>query len=215
MSDQGGTTGYVPPPGGYAPVPSSGGRPPAPPLPPYGVTTRPNGRGGRILVGAGVALAIVLAAAALVVALVAHDNKAAPPSGAASTRSSTEPQSTETADRALCQAIAPLMKEGDARAKAFVNLGQSGTPERDAGIAQFVADTQSWADRVQKVLDQHKDPPRFLTRTLQRYIDDVRLYAVNIRPGPATEFDTAAWNDSVVAYGGPVGVCPTLGVQWW
>lgn len=34
-------------------------------------------------------------------------------------------------------------------------------------------------------------------------------------PGPATDGDTAAWNDSLVALSGPLEVCGDLGVPLW
>src|SRR6202171_6312220 len=167
----------------------------------------PGGHRRGVLVSAGVVIAIMLAIAALVVGVVALVHQpAAPPTAAPPPTTATQSAlvNTEAADRALCQDIAPLMKEGDERANAFVNLGHHGTPQRDAGIPQFVTDTRNWADRVQQFLDQHADPPRYLTRTLQRYIDDLRLYVASIRPGPATKYDDAAWTDSLVAYGGPL-----------
>jgi hypothetical protein len=65
------------------------------------------------------------------------------------------------------------------------------------------------------VLDEHSIPPRYVTRTLQRYIDDMRLYVASIRPGPATDADTATWTDSLAALGGPFEVCNALGVSLW
>ena len=52
-------------------------------------------------------------------------------------------------------------------------------------------------------------------RSLQRFVDDNHAYAGNIRPGPATDGDTAAWNDSLVALSGPFEVCGDLGVPLW
>src|SRR5262249_31329563 len=126
-----------------------------------------------------------------------------------------QPASTTQADKALCEAIAPLVKESDAEAKAFVALGHTGTPERDAGIPTYVAQSLDWVNRAQAVLDTHLTPPRYLTRSLQRYIDDIHAYAGNIRPGPATDTDNAAWSDSLVALSGPYQVCGDLGVPLW
>ena len=58
------------------------------------------------------------------------------------------------------------------------------------------------------------DSDPFLRRTLQCMVDDIRIYATSIRPGPETAPDAAAWNDASVAYGGPFDVCHRLGVQW-
>jgi hypothetical protein len=99
--------------------------------------------------------------------------------------------------------------------KKFVNLGHTGSPERDAGIAQFQSDVEDWAARIEPIIDADDGPARFLTRTVHRYIDDTRLYAANIRPGDETEYDRAAWADRVVSYGGAVSECPKVGVQWW
>ncbi|KUI36229.1 hypothetical protein [Mycobacterium sp. GA-2829] len=160
-----------------------------------------------MLTDLGVAAAIILAAAALVVSLTKGD--AAAPGAAAVTPNLIE------ADRSLCEAIEPLIKESSAQKNAFVALGRTGTPERDAGIAEFASQTKDWVGRSQDVLDDHSEPPRYLTRTLQRYIDDMRLYAASLRPGPAADADTAAWTDSLVALSGPFEVCGDLGVELW
>src|SRR4029077_316666 len=104
---------------------------------------------------------------ALVIALVSLLSQPAPAAGPASS-----PQATTAADKALCQAIGPLMKKNDDRSNAFLASGQPGTPERDAPLPKFVSGTQDWARRTQQVLDAHANPPRFTTRALQRYIDD-------------------------------------------
>src|ERR1700682_3991739 len=146
MSFQGGMSGRaVPPNGGYAPAPTGVGTPPGP-FPPY-MGPPPGGHRRGVLVSAGVVIAIMLAIAALVVGVVAWvHHPAAPPRAAPSPSPATAaPANTEAADRALCQAIAPLMKEATDTKKAFVNLGHTGTPERDAGIQQFQAATRDWA----------------------------------------------------------------------
>jgi hypothetical protein len=154
----------------------------------------------------------------LVISLIAaHRNSstlaAQPPS-----QPTNQPAATADSDKALCEAIAPLIKEGSERGKAFVNLGHTGTPERDAGIPSYVADTTDWVKRAQAVLDEHfnpASPPGFLMRSLQRYVDDKHAYVISIRPGPATDADNAAWNDSLVALSGPFDVCDGLGVPLW
>jgi hypothetical protein len=154
----------------------------------------------------GVVLAILLALAALVIALVPQSQ---PAQGNPSS-----PQAATAADKALCQAIGPLMKENDDRSNAFLATGQPGSPQRDAALGKFVSDTQDWAHRTQQVLDAHANPPRFTTRALQRYIDDMQLFVVSVRPGPGTQYDEAAWTDSIVAYGGPLATCQQLGIGW-
>lgn len=164
-----------------------------------------------IVLGAGVVLAILLAASALVVSVVALVRQPAPlaPSAAPS-----DPRASTAADKALCQGIGPLMKENDDRSNAFLGTGEAGSPERDAALPKFVSDTQDWAGRTQQILDAHANPPRFMTRALQRYIDDMQLFVASVRPGPGTQYDEAAWTDSIEAYGGPLATCQALGIGW-
>jgi hypothetical protein len=155
-------------------------------------------------------LAILLAVTALVIALVSVLSEPAP----APVANSSNAQAATVADKSLCQAIGPLMKENDDRSNAFLAGGQPGTPQRDAALPKFVSDTQDWARRTQQVLDAHANPPRFTTRALQRYVDDMQLFVASVRPGPGTQYDEAAWTDSIVAYGGPLAACQQLGVSW-
>jgi hypothetical protein len=167
------------------------------------------------LVGIGVIVAILLGAAALVVSLTGVGRQSTPSTPGTST-SATPMASGDTteADRALCQAIVPLIKESIQDGKDFVNLGFSGTPERDGGIPAYKAKVDVWVGRVQPILDQHASPPRYLTRMTQMFIDFTQSYAESIRPGPATDFDNTAWNDRVVALGGPYEVCKKFGADW-
>ena len=197
-----------PAPPGFLPAPPPS-PPPAQQIPP-GYWSRPRRFRG-VLAAVGIVLAIALGAAALVVSLMNADREPA----AQPATSPTQQVSTTDADRNLCQAIAPLMRETADRGKAFVNLGHTGIPERDAGIPAFVADKNNWAERAQSVLDAHALPPRYLSRMLQRFVDDRRAYAASIQPGPATDADGAAWNDSLVAASGPYQVCGDLGIPLW
>ena len=158
----------------------------------------------------GVVLAVVLAVAALVVAVVSLVTQPAP----APTVSAPSGQAITDADKALCQAIGPLMKENDDRSNAFLATGEAGSPERDAALPKFVSDTQGWAHRTQQALDARANPPRLVTRALQRYIDDMQLFAASVRPGPGTQYDEAAWTDSIVAYGGVLTTCQQVGISW-
>jgi hypothetical protein len=179
------------------------------PRPPY-VPGLPRER--RISAAAiGVGLTFVVAVAALVIAVVALTTQPAP---AAPSTALSKPQVTPADDKALCQAIAPLMKENDDRANAFLGTGAPGSPERDGALPKFVSDTEDWARRTQAVLDAHANPPRFVTRALQRYIDDMQLFVASVRPGPGTQYDEAAWTDSIEAYGGPLATCQALGIGW-
>ncbi len=195
----------------------SPGRSPSPALSPepfsrrlseFSFRSRERRRPSRMAVG--VALAILLAVTALVIALVSLQSEPAPVPAA----NSSNPQAATAADKALCQAVGPLMKENDDRSNAFLASGQPGTPQRDAALPKFVSDTQDWARRTQQVLDAHANPPRFTTRALQRYIDDMQLFVASVRPGPGTQYDEAAWTDSIVAYGGPLAACQQLGISW-
>jgi hypothetical protein len=165
--------------------------------------------------GVGVALAVVLAGAALVVSLTqwSENSAATVTPGASSPPGSTG--ATAEADKALCTDIAPLVEESSARKNAFAGLGPYGSPERDAGVPAFVADTKKWVMHAQEVLDKHAQPPRYAVRTLQRYIDDMRLIAANLRPGPEARSISAGWDDSLIALAGPFEVCAKLGVPLW
>jgi hypothetical protein len=157
-----------------------------------------------------VVLAVVLAVAALVVAVVSLVTEPAP----APAVGAPSPQAVTDADKSLCQAIGPLMKENDDRSNAFLATGEAGSPQRDAALPKFVSDTQGWAHRTQQALDAHATPPRFTTRSLQRYIDDMQLFVASVRPGPGTQYDEAAWTDSIVSYGGVLATCQQLGINW-
>jgi len=206
------TSRYVTPPG----VPP----PPGPYMPPggYAPPPQPPPRNRGLLITAGLVTAILLATAALVVGIIAisRPTASAPANRKAPATSPTTSAATHTtaADRELCEAIAPLIRESADAGRGFVNLGPTGTPARDAGIPQYQASVSDWVERIQPILDQHPDADAFFKRTLQRFIDDTRIYATSIRPGPETDADAAAWNDKLVAIGGPFDVCHRLGVQW-
>jgi hypothetical protein len=166
------------------------------------------------------ALTIALALAALIVGIVALVRPAAssPPSLPALTEqtstSTTATVGADSADRQLCEAVGPLLRESNETGKAFVNLGETGTPARDAGIPGYEASVLDWIKRIQPVLDRYPSADPYLRRMLQRMVDDIHSFATSIRPGPSTDPDSAAWNDATVAYGGPYDVCHRLGVQW-
>jgi hypothetical protein len=166
---------------------------------------------------AGLAMAILLATAALAVAIIAITRPTATtanPTSSAVSPTTSGSANTTAADRQLCEAVAPLIRESAEVGKSFVNLGPAGTPARDAGIPQYQDSVSDWVKRIQPILDQHPDADPFFKRTMQRFIDDTRIYAASIRPGPENDADAAAWNDKLVAIGGPFEVCHQLGVQW-
>jgi hypothetical protein len=197
-----------PPPGSYMP-PGSHAQPPQP-------TPPPRKRG--LLIAVGLVIAILLATAALVVGIIAINRPTSstpanrtPPAASPTTSGSSD---TTSDDRQLCEAVGPLLRESNETGKAFVNLGDPGTPARDAGIPGYEDSVLDWVKRVQPVLDSHAGADPYLRRMLQRMVDDIHSYATSIRPGPETAPDAAAWNDASVAYGGPYDVCHRLGVQW-
>ena len=219
MTAGGKTQAYVPPPNGgpYGPPPGPGPSGYGPPAPPPVLQPLRPGRLRTALAAAGIVLAVVLAASALVVALTtrvdSNDSNSAAPS-AGDPAASSSPASTEQADRALCAAIGPLMSEYSTTAKAWFALGQPGTPARDAALPNFIDDTESWVRRADAVLAEHPNvQPRF-ERTLQRYLDDLWLFANNIEPGPERTYDGAAWTDGLVAFGGPQSICDVLRAGW-
>jgi hypothetical protein len=106
------------------------------------------------------------------------------------------------------------MTASNNQANEWVGLGDQGSPARDAALPKFVSDTKDWVPRAQVVVNAHPGTNPYLTRTLQRYIDDLSLYVTNVSPGPKQIYDAAAWNDSLVAYGGPKSICRDLGISW-
>lgn len=121
----------------------------------------------------------------------------------------------EDADKALCEVIAPLMREETDRANKFVSTGDPSSPERKAAIPKFKEDTLNWAERMQKVVNENSDPPRYLTRTLQQYIDGMLLYSENMYPEKEPDaYDNTTYDSAVVAYGGPLGTCNKVGIRW-
>ena len=207
---------------GQPPGPAAPG-PPAAPAPPPGYDWRnqasPPARRNKGLVAA-VAAASILAIAALVVGIINLTRPAptAQPSaaGAAPTTAAPLPaQNTTDADRALCQAIRPLMAESDKITQAYSNAGGSPTaPERVAATPKFVSDTQDWVDRIQPVVDAHPAGDPFLQRSLQRFIDDRKLLIADLKAGPWQNYDETIYEDSVAAYSAPLSICWNLGVKW-
>jgi hypothetical protein len=199
--------GVPPPPGPYVPPGGYASSPQPPPTP----------RNRGLLITAGLVTAILLATAALVVGIIAINRPTATsanPASSAASSAATGGSDTTAADRALCNAIAPLMKRSTDERNTLVDSGPPGSPGQDAALPKFIADTKDWAGETENVLDKYSEPPRYLTRTLQRYIDDMLLFVESVRPGPGTKYDEAAWTDSTVAAGGPMRVCYDLGVQW-
>lgn len=119
-------------------------------------------------------------------------------------------------DRELCQAMGSLMNEHlDAR-KAFLDSGQQNSPERKSAIPNFVAATYDWARRAQDTLNQHADPPRFLHRNYQRFIDDAILYAEQLAPDrDSSMYENQLYEFGTIDLAGLIGRCSEVDVKWW
>lgn len=197
----------TPPPGPWAPPSSPGFMQPGPAT----VQPRRHSRMGGALRGAAIVVALGLSAAALVVSLTRPTaaNEAPPAQPAASAPTVDE--------HALCQAFAPLMIDNTAKSKAYSDLGPAGSPARDAATVDYARASTDWARRAQAVLDEHvpAGASTYATRSLQRYVDDTRMLAANLRPGPGEDGDKAAWNDRLVALAGAYESCQAAGVELW
>jgi hypothetical protein len=162
-------------------------------------------------------IACVLAAAALVavvVALVTGQREPAPIPQPEERKTVAE-VFDESADRSLCEAIAPLMRESDDRNHALTTSGEPGSPGRSGAIPKHKTDTVAWASRMPQTLEAHAEPSRYLTRTLQAYVDGELLYSENIYPNRAPDsYDSSVWDSKSVNYGGPLGACYKVGVRW-
>jgi hypothetical protein len=166
------------------------------------------------LLASGVVFAVLLGVAALALSIirVTQETPKPPPP---SPRAEEQQLFVDDADKSLCEAIAPLMKESDDKNRVLTDSGSPGSPERSAVIPEFKRHTLDWADRMQKVINQHAQPPRYLTRTLQAYVDGSLLYSENIYPDrPPDSYDGAVWDSAAVAYGGPLTTCYKLGIKW-
>jgi hypothetical protein len=165
-------------------------------------------------------VAVLLAGAALVVSLIRKPETSAPaqPTTTPTTTASTPTASAQQifaddADRALCQAIAPLMKDIAEQNRAFAALSP-GSPEQGTAIPAYKAFIEGWAEKTQAELNKFASPPRFLTRTLQSYIDDKLLYVEMVQPGHVDPFDEPTWTQASIDAGGPLSTCSKLGITW-
>lgn len=121
----------------------------------------------------------------------------------------------DDADKPLCKAVVSLMREEIDRTNAFLDAGGPDSPERSAAIPKYKSETAAWAGQIQPILNEHADPPRYLTRTLQQYIDGVLLYSENLyEDRGADAFDKVTYDSAVVALGGPLATCYKVGVRW-
>jgi hypothetical protein len=162
--------------------------------------------------------AIVLATAALVVGIVDLTRSTKPTeaaSSAATAAPASAPSDVAAANRALCNAIAPLMTDSNRAAKAYSSLGPAGTPTWNAGVPNFITDTKDWLGQIQPVIENHPDADPFFRRSLQRFVDDRRFLILDLEAaGPYPPYDDTIWNDSLAAGSGPLNICWDLGVKW-
>ncbi|MGH3677807.1 MAG: hypothetical protein ACRDU5_19150, partial [Mycobacterium sp.] len=87
---------------------------------------------------------------------------------------------------------------------------------RKAAIPKFVSDTNDWAQRIQEVLNENANPPRYLTRVLQGYIDDTTMFLVTLAPDrDASKYETPIYDLSIMDYAGILGRCADLDAGWW
>lgn len=192
---------------------------PAAPAPPPGYDWRNQGppparRNKGLMVAVAAA---ILAIGALVVGVIDLARPAPTSSRSAPAPTSptpAPPQNTTEADRALCQAISPLMADIDRISNTYMGLGPGGSPQRDSALPKFISDIQDWGKRIQPVLDSHPNVDPYFERSLQRFIDDRKLLAADLEPGPTKAYDEAIWSDSMAAMGGPLSTCYDVGVQW-
>ena len=159
-------------------------------------------------------VAVLLGGAALAVSLLRKPASPGSPAVVASSPSPTVPQQqlfVEDADRALCEAIGPAMRENDEQTRAFAQY-KNGSPEQQNDLPGYRRFTEEWAGRMQHILNDHADPPRYLTRTLQRFIDDMLLYVE--LDSLSDEVGVNTWKLSLTDYSGPSRICRDLGLSW-
>jgi hypothetical protein len=162
----------------------------------------------------GVVLAVLLGVAALVLSIIGVTRGPEPQPAPPTSEALPQELFVDEADKSLCEAIAPLMREESERGKAFIKSDPD-SPERKAAIPPFRSETLEWAGRIQTILNEHGDPPRYLTRTLQQYIDGMLLYSENLHEDRAPDpYDNTAYEAAIIAVGGPLATCYKVGVKW-
>ena len=160
-------TGSSPYPPGFG-APPPGGGPPQPPNGPgyvlqppatFGPSTPPKqARTG--LLASGVVVAVLLGVASLLLSIIGITRGSEPPPPPPVTPQAEKQELfVDDADKALCEVIAPLMKESDEKNRVLTNAGPPGSPERSAVIPEIKKHTLDWASRMQKLIDDHADPP--------------------------------------------------------
>jgi hypothetical protein len=213
----------TPPWGGQPPPPRPGGaQPPQPsdfgPRPQWQTQpiSKPHRRG--IWVAIGVALAVLLSAFALIVALTKAGSGSSPGSVGTETAKPEDAQLfVDNADREFCEAMGPLMRESSDSRNALQRSGAPNTPERKAAIPQFVKDSYVWGRKAQEVLNQNAEPPRFLTRNFQKYIDDTTMFAEGLSPDrDSSIYESQLYEFGVMDLSGLIGRCSEVdATPWW
>lgn len=187
------------------------------PVPPSFGPAYPSPKHSRAGVWLG-SIACVLGAAALVVAVMAlmttqRDPVATPV--AEKPISPAEELLVPDADKPLCKDIGPLLREETDRASDFVAATAPESPERRAAIPKFRSDTLDWYRRAQSILNRHLEPDRYLTRTIQSYIDGALLYSENLHDDRGPDpYDNDAYRSAIIYVGGPLAACYKLGTGW-
>ncbi len=96
------------------------------------------------LVAGGVVLAVLLGVAALVLTIITAARGPEPSPPPAVPQAEKQELFVDDADKPLCEAIGPLMREESDRTNAFLRTGAPESPERLDAIAKFKADTLDW-----------------------------------------------------------------------
>ena len=158
------------------------------------------------LLAIGVALAVLLAVAALACCRSSRLVRGPEPHRRQQT-SQAEPQQlfVDDADKALCEAIGPLMKESNDEL-FLAEPGKPDSPERAAAIPQFKADTLGLGDRIQKLLNEHANPPRYLDPDAPAIHRWTCFYTAKtcIRTAVPTHSTKQPTTRRSIAYGGPL-----------
>jgi hypothetical protein len=162
-----------------------------------------------------VAAAILLSVGALAVGITALTRPIATTPSEPTNAAAGPAEDTTAADRALCTAIAPLMAESDRLERTYQATGAPDSPERKAATPQYIKDAQDWARQIQPIIDSNPDADPFFLRSLQRFVDDIKLLAYDLGAfGPYGATDETLLRTSVGAYVGPLNICWDLGVKW-
>ena len=66
------------------------------------------------------------------------------------------------------------------------------------------------------MLNKRSEPPRFLTRNFQRYIDDSLLFAEGLSPDrDSSAYENQIYENIIKDLAGLIGRCTEVDVRWW